>query len=462
MASLINTNVNSLSGWALNGLHYTRACLNGLYQRVTRKPVQPLTAQVTEYFRLAAAPAITVRDKIITFEEVDFSDRSYYLFPKVKRAHIIADRDLIKAGLQIPRDGDHLHSGLHAGFDTLVGTHNMLLHRDHARLRKPLEQFFSTRSAQSPALMKEINISALASLSQMRKEKKPLSSAIQNFIHIALIETLLGIPVSADLKNLLEVLNKIDATPQNESHEALSRCIKAIFARGGLKPGRIFDILQKDTTLSEEEIVSTAIVLLFAATHTSIGFLNFFMELINSHPDLLSQMHQEWRENYSLSNKETSISISEFVKNSKWLEASFLETARLYPILPDVSRIAKQNLQIGDLHVAAGDELHFNLMASQRRGDEWGKDATEFHPERFLDDQERRVKLVTFGSGRQQCLGKFIAKNEIKTFAAMFVILMGAMKGPEAPPPKPVQSEVAIVGPAKADQLLYSLQVKRT
>ncbi len=460
MASTIITNGNSLSGWALNGLHYTRACLHGLYQRVTRKPVKPLAAQVTEHFRLAAAPAVTVQDKIITFEEVDFSNRSYYLFPTVKRAHVIADRDLIKAGLQIPRDGDHLHSGLHAGFDALVGTHNMLFHRDHARLRKPLEQFFSTRSAQSPALMKEIAVSALASLSKIKKEQKPLSSAIPLFIHTVLIETFLGIPASAELSDLIEVLNKINATPQNESHEALSLCIRALFARGGLKPGRIFDILQKDKTLSEEEIVSTAIVLLFAATHTSIGFLNFYMELINSHPDLRSQLHQEWKENYSLSGEETSLSISEFVKNSKWLEASFLETARLYPILPDVSRVAKKNLQIGDLHIAPGDEIHFNLMASQRRGDEWGEDATEFHPERFLEHPESSVKLVTFGAGRQQCLGKFIAKTEIKTFAALFVILMGSMKGVEAPPVKPIVAELAIVGPADTDQLLYTLQVK--
>lgn len=124
-------------------IKYAQSCAHGLYLRVVGRPIPKLSDQIATVLNQSLDPTIPLSKKSITVEEVDFSDRKFGLFPTVKRAHIISNPEDIKKGLALPREGAEFQFGGHAAFDDMMGVHNMLLHPDHARLRKPLVQIFS-------------------------------------------------------------------------------------------------------------------------------------------------------------------------------------------------------------------------------------------------------------------------------------------------------------------------------
>jgi hypothetical protein len=455
---------NSIVNWGRNCLRYTKACAYGLYQRATKQPTPTLVEQVTHHFTLTADPANITSGKNITYEAVDFSKRSYSLFPTVRRAHIISNRELMKAGWVIPREGEAFRSGAHAVFDDLMGSHNMLLHPNHARLRRPLEHIFSAHSSRSYELFEKIWETARVCYSKSRKEKTDVFNSIPYFVSSILFKTLLGLEPSKEANDILILINNQNEIPVTELKRNLSECFCRIFENQLFKPDCVLDILHKDKTLSEEEKISTAIMLIFAATHSSVNFLQLYMSALKNRPNLIYKMNQEWHSMANLETLDMPTAMHEFVTHSKWMEACYAEVSRLYPIFAGISRIAKKDMQIGDLHVAAGDEVHFNVLGSQRT-EEWGEDPTAFRPERFIENPLDAAKLLTFGAGRQQCLGKFFAKTEIKTFALFFVAMMAPFQTAKQNalfPPKELNVEVTAIGRDYCEQPIYSTGLKKS
>ncbi|KAL2059151.1 hypothetical protein ABVK25_000443 [Lepraria finkii] len=116
----------------------------------------------------------------------------------------------------------------------------------------------------------------------------------------------------------------------------------------------------------------------------------------------------------------------EQLKEMKFLRAILNESLRLYPIVPENSRMAVVDtvLPLGGgedgkspIFVKNGKMVHWSLYVMHRRKDIYGEDAEEFRPERWLDGEEGKGlrvgwEYLPFNGGPRICIGQQFALTE--------------------------------------------------
>jgi cytochrome P450 len=108
-------------------------------------------------------------------------------------------------------------------------------------------------------------------------------------------------------------------------------------------------------------------------------------------------------------------------KTLPYLQACIKEGLRIWP--PVTGLISKEALEGGDfIHkqfIPAGTKVAYCAWGVFRDKTIWGDDANSYRPERWLEADEDRLKLmestaeILFSPGRWQCLGKSIALIEL-------------------------------------------------
>jgi hypothetical protein len=108
-------------------------------------------------------------------------------------------------------------------------------------------------------------------------------------------------------------------------------------------------------------------------------------------------------------------------KKLPYLQAVIREGLRMYP--PVTGLGSKQVPKGGDLinghFVPEGTQVGTNYFGLMRCKEVWGNDADVFRPERWLEADEERLRVMngvvdlTFGYGKYSCLGKPIAMMEL-------------------------------------------------
>ncbi|MBM3201442.1 MAG: cytochrome P450 [Chlamydiae bacterium] len=321
------------------------------------------------------------------------------IFNIIRKVHVITDEKLIREALCLPRNG-----AVFGDYPTRIqlaiqDKQNMLLcpHDQHQRLRRPFEGILQPHYLNKSLIRKDL-------------------------IYKTLIRSDFSLPKYFD-----EKLNTI-----------LPEC---------------------DLTLPEA--ASSIKTLLAASDHTTYHTLSFIDSLLKEHPDWLNEIYEEWVERFNdLSEEERSIlnpcmtsldsgqvtlfkdlhepisadSIDSFCEKialfafgnaenspSKKLFAVVNEALRLYPVVPAITRVAKENLKIGDSQIQRGDLVVLNIMAYQRRSDLW-ENSTTFDPNRWLNGEKQRP-LLNFSYGENNCIGQHLAKNYL-----MIRTLVGVLK----------------------------------
>jgi cytochrome P450 len=116
---------------------------------------------------------------------------------------------------------------------------------------------------------------------------------------------------------------------------------------------------------------------------------------------------------------------SEEVKGLVYLQATLLESLRLYPPVP----MERKSVVTGDdmpsgHKVSAGDIVIVSIYSMGRMEAIWGADCREYMPERWLSENRRQLrhmpshKFLVFNSGPRMCLGKEIAMTQMKMIVA--------------------------------------------
>ncbi|XP_068617671.1 cytochrome P450 4c3-like [Battus philenor] len=94
-----------------------------------------------------------------------------------------------------------------------------------------------------------------------------------------------------------------------------------------------------------------------------------------------------------------------------YLERTIKESMRLYSVVPIVARNIDKNLYLPNcgVNLPANTSVVVGIFAIHRSKDEWGSDAEEFNPDRFLPENSidrHSAAFLPFSHGPRNCIGR--------------------------------------------------------
>jgi cytochrome P450 len=141
-----------------------------------------------------------------------------------------------------------------------------------------------------------------------------------------------------------------------------------------------------DGQLTPDELWILITLLVFAGNDTTMGLLANSLYLLVTHPDQLELVREH---------------------PGTYIDQAIEEFLRFEPPVSGNGRIARQDVQLGDLTIAAGQELRLMPVAVNR-------DPLRFTQPDVFDIQRSPNRHVSFGWGPHLCLGATLARAEAR------------------------------------------------
>ncbi len=273
---------------------------------------------------------------------------------------------------------------------------------DHTRLRKLVSKAFAPKVVNGL----QPDISALVDASLDRIAEKGGFEVVEDFAYplpVAVICRLLGVPIEdeprfSDASSLLgQALDPIMAFTGAPSENLPERMQAAKWLRGYLRglierrrsrPGDdlmsgLIAVEESGDQLTEDEIVSTCLLLLVAGHETTVNLIGNAILAMLRHPS-------EW---------------AALGADAGRAPAVIEETLRYDPPVQLVGRIALADMRVGETEVPAGDVMMLLLAAAHR-------DPAEFDRPDAFDPDRGNFRHMGFGRGMHYCLGAPLARLE--------------------------------------------------
>ncbi|KAJ4787129.1 Cytochrome P450 [Rhynchospora pubera] len=176
--------------------------------------------------------------------------------------------------------------------------------------------------------------------------------------------------------------------------------------------------------ISEDMLRDTVTSFLLAGRETTSMALTWFFWLVSTSPDVEKKILDEI--NYVRSSQVMAIETFSFddLRDMNYLHAAITESMRLYPpVALDTVSCKEDDVMPDGTFVGKGWFVTYSAYAMGRSEDIWGKDCTEFKPERWLDENgvfkpESPFRYPVFHAGPRMCLGKEMAYIQMKSVAA--------------------------------------------
>jgi cytochrome P450 len=144
-------------------------------------------------------------------------------------------------------------------------------------------------------------------------------------------------------------------------------------------------------------------------------------------------------------------------EGDEYLDATIKETLRIRPVILDLARRMKQEIELGGYRVPAGSLLMPSIAAIHFREDLY-PEPDEFRPERFLDANPESYTWLPFGGGVRRCVGAAFAPFEMRLI--MRSILEHAdLRPARMAPERPKVRNITIV-PAHGCRVILSAPVR--
>lgn len=168
------------------------------------------------------------------------------------------------------------------------------------------------------------------------------------------------------------------------------------------------------TGLSDEDIAAQSLTLVSAGFETTANTLTWMWWLLASHPETLERIQTEL-----LKVLGGRIPTLEDLPKLRWVDWTIKETQRLYPAAWIASRIAAEDVMLGDQTFKKGT-IFFVSPYVTHRDPRYFADPLVFNPERFADESSiPKFAYLPFGAGIHQCIGNIFAQWEMKVILAM-------------------------------------------
>ncbi|XP_041013888.1 cytochrome P450 86B1-like [Juglans microcarpa x Juglans regia] len=184
----------------------------------------------------------------------------------------------------------------------------------------------------------------------------------------------------------------------------------------------------KNMHFSDKLLRDFCISLILAGRDTSSVALTWFFWLIQKNPEVESRIVCEinevlgCRKSYKNELDDVVFTLEE-LKSMVYLQAALSESLRLYPSVPiDVKEVIEDDVFPDGTVVKKGARVFYWIFSMARMESIWGKDCSEFKPERWIKDgkfvSENQYKYAVFNAGPRLCLGKKFAYMQMKMVAA--------------------------------------------
>ncbi|PCH34456.1 cytochrome P450, partial [Wolfiporia cocos MD-104 SS10] len=192
--------------------------------------------------------------------------------------------------------------------------------------------------------------------------------------------------------------------------------------------------------MPENEVIAQMAGLIFAATDTTSNTLARILELLAVHPDIQEQL----REELLSSGAAEGLSYDELNK-LPLLDGVCRETARLYPAVTSITRVATQDAMVPlgepvvgldgtvmrELHIPKGVEVVIGTLGCNAKKSLWGEDTLVWKPHRWMSPLPTAVSnapipgvysnIMTFLGGKRACLGFKFSEMEMKVVLSVLV-----------------------------------------
>ncbi|KAL8998408.1 MAG: hypothetical protein Q9169_002536 [Polycauliona sp. 2 TL-2023] len=174
---------------------------------------------------------------------------------------------------------------------------------------------------------------------------------------------------------------------------------------------------------------------LMAAQGTTAALLSNVFFLLARHPVVWDKLRQEV---LALGEEEPDF---DRLLHMKYLQNVIKETLRLYPIFPQMNRVALHHTtlprgggpdQKSPIYIPRGTIFDTSAHVLHRQSSFWGPDAETFNPDRWnelADEKRLRWQYMPFGAGPRGCVGKYKALGETAFVVVRIVRRFNGVEG---------------------------------
>uniref|UniRef100_A0A671VXP9 unspecific monooxygenase n=1 Tax=Sparus aurata TaxID=8175 RepID=A0A671VXP9_SPAAU len=155
--------------------------------------------------------------------------------------------------------------------------------------------------------------------------------------------------------------------------------------------------------LTDNEILSQAMIFIFAGYETSSSTLGFASYLLATNPEIQKILQEEIDETFPEKGKPT----YEALMQMEYIEMVINESMRLYPIANRLERVSKASVEINGLTIPKGTVTMVPIYTLHRDPALW-PEPDAFKPERFSKENKGNIDpyaFLPFGAGPRNCIG---------------------------------------------------------
>lgn len=203
-------------------------------------------------------------------------------------------------------------------------------------------------------------------------------------------------------------------------------------------------------TLTDEEIIGNAILVLVAGFETTASTLTFASHALATNPDVqervFNEVTQAVRANGGKLDYDTLFSLS-------YLDAVVHETLRMYPPVIRTERTCSEdysfNYEGREIHLKKGHGISIPIYAVHHM-EEYYPEPEKFKPERFLPenkDSQNTYAFLSFVIGPRNCIGMRFALMELKLALATIVSQYRFVKSPRTSDPLDLSPTTILMNP---------------